>query len=305
MNILITGTAGRVGRAIHVRLSPFHTVFGIDKSPASTVDIVGDIRNEAILSEACKGVDAIIHTAALHAPHVGIVPDAEFERVNVEATQSLINTALLSGVPRIVFTSTTALYGSASRLQNKAAWIDETTEPQPMSIYHRTKLAAEALFHAASEERGVTTRIIRMSRCFPEAAPEMAWYRLSRGVDARDVAEAHALALVNDGAKAQTYIVSGATPFLPEDAEELFVNAHGVLSRRAPELVRAFADRGWALPTTIDRVYDSAKAQRELGWKPRYGYKDVVFLLDQGLSEVLPTKKLPTKKLPIKDSPIQ
>jgi UDP-glucose 4-epimerase len=291
MNILITGTAGRIGRAIHVRLSPFHTVVGMDKSPASTVDIVGDISNEAVLSAACKGVDAIIHTAALHAPHVGIVPDTEFERINVEATRSLINTAVAHGVPRIVFTSTTALYGSASRLQNKAAWIDETTEPQPISIYHRTKLAAEALFHAASEAHGLTTRIIRMSRCFPEPAPEMAWYRLSRGVDARDVAEAHALALENGGAAVQTYIVSGATPFLREDTEELFANAHGVLQRCAPELVRVFRERGWALPTTIDRGYDSAKAQHELGWKPRYGYSEVVSMLDQGFSEVLPATR--------------
>jgi hypothetical protein len=38
--------------------------------------------------------------------------------------------------------------------------------------------------------------------------------------------------------------------------------------QRAPGLVAAFADRGWPLPATIDRVYDSAAAQRELGWQP-------------------------------------
>jgi nucleoside-diphosphate-sugar epimerase len=228
---------------------------------------------------------------------VGIVPDAEFKRVNIEATQSLIHTALSCNVPRIVFTSTTALYGSASRLQGKAAWTDETTEPQPISIYHRTKLAAEALLQKASERHGLVTRIIRMSRCFPEPAPLMAWYRLSRGVDARDVAEAHALALVNDGARAQTYIASGATPFLPEDCEELWYDAANILKRRAPDLVQDFIRRSWNLPTSIDRVYDSSKAQKELDWKPRFGYDNVLFLLDQGSSEVLPIKELPASHL--------
>jgi UDP-glucose 4-epimerase len=291
LRILITGTAGRIGSAIHVRLSPFHDVIGIDKSPASTVDIVGDISNEDTLREACEGADAIIHTAALHAPHVGIVPDAEFERVNVEATEHLIECALENNIKRIVFTSTTALYGSASRLQGKAAWIDETTVPQPISIYHRTKLRAEAALKRASGEYGLKVSIIRMSRCFPESAPEMAWYRLSRGVDARDVAEAHALALDNtNGSTCETYIISGDTPFLREDCEELWHDAASVLRRRTPDLVQDFMQRSWDLPMSIDRVYDSAKAQRELGWKPHYGYKEVFSMLENGCSEVLPLK---------------
>jgi UDP-glucose 4-epimerase len=283
MQILITGTAGRIGRAIHVRLSPFHDVIGIDKSPASTVDIIGDITNEDVVREACKGVDAIIHTAALHAPHVGIASDAEFERINVAATEHLIHCALAGNIKHIIFTSTTALYGSASRLQGKAAWIDEQIIPQPISIYHRTKLRAEAALERASREHGLRVSILRMSRCFPEAAPEMAWYRLSRGVDALES---------RNGSRCETYIVSGNTPFLREDCEELWHDAASVLRRRAPDLVQDFMRRSWNLPTSIDRVYDSAKAQRELGWKPRYGYKEVLSMLDAGYSEVLPTKNV-------------
>lgn len=299
MRILLTGTAGRIGRAIHVRLSSFHDVVGLDKSPASTVDVVGDITDTALLRRLCAGADAIIHTAALHAPHVGIVSDSEFERINVHATESLINTALACGVGRIVFTSTTALYGSASRLQGKAAWIDETTEAQPISIYHNTNLAAEGLFHAACKGTNLQASIIRMSCCFPEPAPLMAWYRLSRGVDARDVAEAHALAVglavEADSNTCETYIVSGKTPFLREDCEELWHDAASVLRRRAPNLVQDFMRRGWELPTSIDRVYDSTKAQHDLGWKSRYGYDNVLKLLEEGLSEVLPARRFGTK----------
>jgi UDP-glucose 4-epimerase len=42
------------------------------------------------------------------------------------------------------------------------------------------------------------------------------------------------------------------------------------------------------LPESIDRVYDSSLAQTELGWLPKYGFEDVVKMLDAGISEVLP-----------------
>lgn len=290
MQIVITGTAGRIGRAIHVRLSPFHNIVGVDRSPTSTVDVVGDIADKELLHRVCENANAIIHTAALHAPHVGIVPDAEFERINVEATQSLIDIAIQHRIPRIVFTSTTALYGSSAYATNSAVWVDEETAPHPLTIYHRTKLAAETLLRKAAQEHGLVIRIIRMSRCFPEPAPQMALYRLYRGVDARDVANAHASALENTADGCETYIISGTTPFQKEDCAELWHNAESVLKRRVPEFTHDFEKRGWKLPTRIDRVYDSAKAYRELGWQPRYGYANVLSLLDQHLSEVLPIK---------------
>lgn len=78
MKILVTGTAGRVGRAIYIHLMKEHEVVGIDRTPCSTADVVGDIRDTALLAEALEGVEVIIHTAALHAPHVGLVPGDEF-----------------------------------------------------------------------------------------------------------------------------------------------------------------------------------------------------------------------------------
>ena len=42
------------------------------------------------------------------------------------------------------------------------------------------------------------------------------------------------------------------------------------------------------MPSSIDRVYDPALAGEALGWRPRYGFEDVIRLLDEGLPEVLP-----------------
>lgn len=281
MRIALTGGAGRIGQAIRARLEREHEVVALDRRAAPGVDLVGDLGDAALLERLCAGADALVHVAALHAPQVGVLPDEEFERVNVQGTQRLLEAARRHGVRRLVFTSTTALYGAGG-------WIDEATPPRPRTVYHRSKLAAEALLERAAGQGGPAVRILRMGRCFPEPAPLMAAYRLHRGVDARDVAEAHALALGHDGPRCATFVVSGSTPFERADMAALMHDAVPVLRRRAPELVAAFARRGWPLPATIDRVYDAALARRALGWVPRHGLAAVLAQADAGSAEVLP-----------------
>ncbi|HEU0310599.1 MAG TPA: hypothetical protein VFR36_05205, partial [Sphingomicrobium sp.] len=111
---------------------------------------------------------------------------------------------------------------------------------------------------------------LRMSRCFPEAADLMAWYRLYRGIDRRDVAEAHALALARRGPPA-TYVIGAATPFRLEDCEELLHDAPSAIERRCPGLINQMAARGWPPLKSIDRVYDCSLAAKDLGHSPRFG----------------------------------
>ena len=186
----------------------------------------------------------------------------------------------------MIFTSTTALFGDAIR-RGACTWVDESTPPQPRSVYHRTKVAAESLLEEMANDR-FTVRVVRMSRCFPEAADVMALYRLHRGVDVRDVADAHRLCLTSEGAACERYIISGATPFHPPDCDALAADAGSVLEERVPALVQAFHARGWPLPRGIDRIYAPAFAQRRLGWRPKYGYEEVLAQLDRGSLEVLP-----------------
>lgn len=286
MKIILTGSSGRIGRAIFGALVPRHEVTGIDRNPFSTTHIVGDCADPDLLRRALDGADAVIHTAGPHAPHVGATSDAEFLRVNVEGTRTLAEIARASGVTRLLYTSTTALYGDAVD-PGHCTWIDEDTVPRPQSIYHRTKLAAEALLEElASAEMSV--RIVRMSRCFPEPAPLMATYRLHRGVDARDVAAGHALALTDQGEAFERFVLSGETVFAREDCDGLANDAPAVIRARAPALAAEFASRGWELPRRIDRVYSSARAQERLGWHTQRGWREVLAQADRDDLEVLP-----------------
>jgi UDP-glucose 4-epimerase len=286
MRIVLTGSSGRIGRAIFDNLALDHDVIGIDRKPSATTHIIGDFTDQSLLERTLEGVDAVIHTAALHAPHVGVHLDGEFERTNVEGTGLLADVARRNGVCRIVFTSTTAVYGTAI-VPGRCAWVDEQTQPEPRTIYHRTKLAAERLLETTAGDR-LSVRVIRMSRCFPEAADLMAVYRLHRGIDARDVAAAHLLALLSGGPAYERYLVSGTTPFTPADCEALATDAAAVLIERVPELARMFRQRGWRLPTSIDRVYAPIAAETSFGWKSKFGFDEVLALADRGSPDVLP-----------------
>ncbi|MDV3258410.1 MAG: NAD(P)-dependent oxidoreductase [Sphingomonas sp.] len=269
MRILVTGAAGLIGSAVAARLRQDNHVIGLDLRPGPEVGILGDCREVMKWRHQAGALDAIVHVAALHAPHVGRVPDEEFRRVNVEATSCLIDLALSLGCSHFVLTSTTSLYGDALEPRGAAAWIDETTVASPRDIYDETKLEAEQLLTSAGGGFSGATAL-RMSRCFPEPAGAMAWYRLHRGVDRRDVAEAHALALGRAGAPA-CFLVSAATPFFRSDCDGLFEDASAVIERRCPGLIGRMTERGWAPPHSIGRVYDCGLARRELGYRPRFG----------------------------------
>jgi nucleoside-diphosphate-sugar epimerase len=268
MRTLVTGAAGLIGSGIAARLAAEHDVVGIDLNPGPQVLIIGDCLDMAKWRQRAGQVDAIVHVAALHAPHVGQRSDADFRRANVAATSRMLDFAVEAGASHFVMTSTTSLYGHALEPEGAAIWVDECLEPQPRDIYDETKLEAERL--VASAGNALTVTSLRMSRCFPEAADVMAWYRLHRGIDRRDVAEAHALALQRTGLPA-TYVISAATPFEREDCEELAQDAPVVIERRCPGLIDRMAAKGWQPPRSIDRVYDSSLAVRELGFTPRFG----------------------------------
>lgn len=310
MNVLVTGSSGRIGRAVLQALqAQGHQAQGLDLRPADTTRWVGDLDDAALRAQALRGQHAVVHAAALHAPHVGQVPDAQFERINVQATRRLAEAALQAGVRRLVYTSTTALYGAGGHTalagaapQDAAApheragaavpWITEHTAPQPRTIYHRSKLAAEGVLAdmVAASRGALGVCILRMSRCFPEPAPAMALYRLHRGVDARDVAQAHVLALdlALPAHTAACFIVSGQPPFLPEDARLLRTRLRQVLQRRCPALLQAFDQQGWPVPAGIDRVYDPARAIQQLGWRPQHGFESVLAQWAAGAPQVLP-----------------
>lgn len=242
------------------------TVRGVDRAPGRWTDIVGDLRDERVCRAAVHAADVVVHAAALHAPHVGLVADAEFRAVNVTATEALLDRAGASGVRRVVYISSTSVYGEALVPVDRAVWVDESLPPRPRDIYDETKLAAERLVTSGA----IGAVVLRIARCFPEPLPVLAVHRLHRAVRLADVAAATVNA-VGRAAVTGTFNVAGRYPFTRADCVALHHDAASVIAARAPEVASAFRRRGWVLPRTIDRVYDSGAAAGALGFRPAEG----------------------------------
>jgi nucleoside-diphosphate-sugar epimerase len=228
--------------------------------------MVGDLRDGRVRRAAVRAADVVVHAAALHAPHVGIVGDAEFRAVNVDATEALLDDAEAAGVRRVVYISSTSVYGAALVPTDRAVWVDENLLPRPRDIYDETKLAAEQLVASSA----ISSAILRIARCFPEPLPIWATRLLHRAVRLADVAAATASAVSHE-AVSGTFNVAGRYPFRRVDCVALHHDAASVIAERAPEVAAAFHHRGWSLPRTIDRVYDSSAAANAFGYHPTEG----------------------------------
>jgi nucleoside-diphosphate-sugar epimerase len=268
--LLVTGSSGRLGAELCRQLSGSCEVTGLDAAPGPFTQVVGSVDDRARMFDLVAGVDAVLHVASLHAPHRESLPKSRFVEVNVQGTLHLLEAAAKHGCRRFVYTSTTSVYGRAMEPRGEAAvWVTEELTPEPRDIYDVTKLAAEQLCRLVHAETGLPVTILRTSRFYPQPEESLAIHRLHRGLDVRDCAWAHRLAL-DSQVPFGLYNISARSPFQREDLPELLRDAPGVVGRRAPDVARLLERRGIPIPRSLDRVYVIERAEAELGFHPRF-----------------------------------
>ena len=287
MRVLVTGSAGHLGESLLRRLREHgHEAVGLDVLDAPDT-VVGSIVDRDCVRGCLAGVDAVVHAATLHKPHIESHSRAEFVATNVTGTLILLEESVAAGVERFVFTSSTSAFGRALVPPPgvPAAWITEEVADVPRNVYGVTKGAAEDLCELVHRDQGLPVAILRTSRFFPEGDDRndvRATYAdanikvnelLYRRVDLEDVVSAHQLALdrVPDLGFAR-YIISATTPFSREDLADLRVDAPAVVKRQFPAYEAVYDERGWTMFPTIERVYVNDRARTELGWLPRYDF---------------------------------
>jgi UDP-glucose 4-epimerase len=310
MRILVTGSAGHLGEALVRTLRGLppdercREVVSADLLPSPFTTHTGDLADRSFARECMAGVDAVIHCATLHKPHVATHTRQAFVDANITATLNLLEEATAREVRAFLFTSTTSTFGDALTppADAPAIWITEEVAPVPKNIYGVTKVAAENLCELFHKNQRLNCLVLRTSRFFPEeddlketrdayeSENAKANEYLYRRVDTEDVVSAHLLALDRAASIGfGRYIISATTPFSRADLTELRCDAPAVVRRLFPRYEEAYARLGWKMFPSIDRVYVNEKARRELGWQPRHDFGSRLSALASGAD---PTSEL-------------
>lgn len=298
MKILVTGSAGHLGEALVRTLQARGIdVVGVDRLPSPYTNVVGSIVDRATVDACMKDVDVVLHTATLHKPHVATHTRQQFVDTNITGTLNLLEASVSQGVRSFVFTSTTSTFGDALSPPDgsPAAWITEDVQPIPKNIYGTTKTAAEDLCQLFFRNHKLACVVLRTSRFFPEQddVPERASAYadanlkvnelLYRRVDVEDVASAHWCAIERAGTIGfGKFIITATTPFTQRDLAQLGVDAPSVVARYHPAYRARYAELGWKMLPTLDRVYVNDRARRALGWEPRYDFGRALRALSNG-----------------------
>ena len=170
---LITGGAGFIGsnivaelvrRGERVRvLDNFATGRRENIAPyLSQVELIeGDLRHPETVREAVGGVDYVLHQGALPSVQRSIEDPLATNEVNAQGTLSLLIAARDAGVKRVVYASSSSIYGDSPTLPKA-----ETMKPAPKSPYAASKLAGEHYCQVFHQVYGLETVCLRYFNVF-------------------------------------------------------------------------------------------------------------------------------------------
>jgi len=183
VNYLVTGGAGFIGTNIveelvkkgeNVRvMDNFSTGKreNLSEFLASVELVEGDVRSYHIVREAVEGIDVILHEAALPSVPRSIRDPLTTNEVNVIGTLNVLQAARDARVKRIVFASSSSVYGDNPELPKR-----ESLKPSPLSPYAVSKLAGEQYCQAFSKIYKMETICLRYFNVFgPRQDPSSAY----------------------------------------------------------------------------------------------------------------------------------
>ena len=173
MKVLVTGGAGFIGsNIVEELLKRDYQVRVLDNFSTGKRDnikdfvndielIEGDIRSYHIVKEAVKGIDVVLHQAALPSVPRSIKDPITTSEVNVNGTLNILESSVTEGVQRVVYASSSSVYGDNPELPKR-----EDMSLNPLSPYAVSKLAGEKYCRVFSKIYGIETVILRYFNVF-------------------------------------------------------------------------------------------------------------------------------------------
>ncbi|OLE73263.1 MAG: UDP-glucose 4-epimerase [Actinobacteria bacterium 13_1_20CM_2_66_18] len=298
-HVVVTGAAGFIGSHLCERLlADGHEVIGIDsfsdyyergrkEQNLETLRRDGRFTLEELdlvaadLSKPLRGAKVVYHLAG----QPGVRPSwgGHFDRYvqdNIVATQRLLEALREVAVERLVFASSSSVYGDAEMFPTK-----ETALPRPVSPYGMTKLAAEHLTFVYLRNFGIPATSLRYFTVYgPRQRPDMAFVRF---MDA--LVEGHEIEIYGDGEQTREFTfvsdaVDGTVKAASADVVGQIVNLGGgsrVTINRVlatlEDISRLEARRKFLPAAPGDPRHTGASinvARERLGWEPRVALRE-------------------------------
>ena len=319
MNVLVTGGAGYIGSVICDQLiADGHRVVVYDNMAKGHRDAVSsdavfveaDLTDVGTLEHTLSehDVDAVIHMAAWSLVGESMSQPLKYYRNNLWASLGLVEAMRCSGITRIVFSSTAAVYGNPEKQP-----IEETDETKPTNPYGETKLAVERALHwhavahdlhyvslryfnaagatpTRGERHSPETHLIPLVLQAAEANRSVAIFGddyptpdgtcIRDYIHVSDLARAHVMALhaLGNGLKAATFNLGCGHGF---SVRQVIEAAERVTGRSIEVEVQP---RRAGDPAVL--VASSEKIRQQLGWRPEYESLDDIVATAARYSEL-------------------
>src|SRR3989339_306564 len=297
MVYLVTGGAGFIGSNIAEELvKKGEKVRVLDNlSTGSKVNLKtffsdieffeGDIRDEAALEKALKGIDFVIHEAALRAVQRSVDDPLSTNDVNITGTLKLLIQAKAAGVKRLVFASSSSVYGDNPILPKR-----EDQIPAPVSPYATSKITGEYYLRVFHKTFGLETVSLRyFNVCGPRQSPKskyaaviplfIDWAKKGEalqihgdGKQSRDftyianVVDGTIRACTSEGAAGEVFNIACGENYSVLDVAEEIGKVVGIQIKYDFQPPRPGDVR--------QTMADPSKAKKILGFKPRVSFKE-------------------------------
>ncbi|WP_256685757.1 NAD-dependent epimerase/dehydratase family protein [Halococcus qingdaonensis] len=177
-DLLVTGGCGYIGSALVPLLANDDRVdrlvvldslaSGSPRNLRGSVEAIafrqGDVREYGDVESAMRGVDTVVHLAAITGADSTHDRREETYATNLEGTRNVLTAARKMGVERVVLASSCNIYGRATSTD-----IDEGIEPDPINPYAETKYEAEQLLAEYADDYGLDGTALRLSTVHGDA----------------------------------------------------------------------------------------------------------------------------------------
>ncbi|WP_405295580.1 NAD-dependent epimerase/dehydratase family protein [Methanobrevibacter sp.] len=261
-NILITGGAGFIGSHIVDSLIENNNITIIDNLSTGSIKNLKYPKHENlrfVKGDICKinfdeftcDVDYIFHLAAMASVPLSVENPLECNEINLNATVKLLNSAVNNDVEKIVFSSSSAVYG-----QNRNMPLKESEPPMPTSPYAASKASCELYLKTFYDSYGLNYTALRYFNVFGPKQDKNSQYAAVIPNFISALLEGKQAEIYGDGEQTRDFVYVGDV--VKANISACKSDYNGIVNIASGEKL------------TVNRLYEIVKNTLESNLKPRY-----------------------------------